>query len=79
MAESDPEYAAPTEPLGRLEHAATSATQIVMLQETVAVCPAESLTWAVNGYVPAVVGVPLKAPAELRLRPGIDPLVSDHV
>lgn len=41
-----------------------------MLKAPVAVLLAESVTFTVKGYVPAVVGVPVIAPAEDKLNPG---------
>jgi hypothetical protein len=42
-----------------------------MEHATEAICPLESVTWIVNGKVPASVGVPLRMPvAASKVRPG---------
>ena len=43
---------------------------IVIWNVCVALAPALSVTWTMKLYDPAVVGVPLKAPLELKLKPG---------
>jgi hypothetical protein len=49
-----------------------------MLSAALAVFEPESVTFAVKLYVPAVVAVPVMAPAALRLRPGGREPVSDQ-
>ena len=57
-----------------------SAALIVTDMVLVGAAPAASVTLTVKLNVPAAVGVPLKTPAELKLKPpGTDPELTDHV
>ena len=80
VAASGCEYATPTSPCGSDVVDIASAGFTVMDSAAVAVAEVESVTMAVNGDAPAVVGVPIMAPAKLSDRPaGSVPSETDHV
>jgi hypothetical protein len=73
-------YAVPITPAGRLAVVTVSAETTTMLSGLVAVRPLASLTLTVKLEVPAAVGVPVIAPAALRLKPGGGmPVASDQL
>ena len=73
-------YGVPITPLGRLVVVTVSAEPTTMLSPPVAVSALASLTLTVKLEVPAVVGVPVIAPAALRLKPaGKLPVAIDQV
>ena len=59
----------PTVPLGSVAVVMVNAAAIVMVNDWVAVALAASAAWMVKLNVPAAMGVPVRLPAALRVRP----------
>ena len=76
------EYEVPTAPFGRGDAVVieSGGASTVRTNDFVVICDALSRTWTVKFAVPAVVGVPVIAPAADNVRPaGGVPDVTDHM